>query len=525
MAIDARQAVVLACIIVYIILIFIIGGFGKFVRLKDKTLTEYFRPSKFAPFWALWFAMGANMHTAFCIPGSMGFYYTHGVAFTMHWVWTVGTALIFMYLVGPRMHLISAKYGHVTLSEMIGDFYKSKGLAAFVALFVSAANIAYFTANTIGPATLLSFGTGGLIPFDIAVWVIVIIVICYTVPFGFRSVFYTDILQGAVMLLATWGAAFFILSMFGWNTWALFSKVAEISPKHLTIPGGVGAITPAYWPTYAFFAITIHWGIQPRNYQYYQLAKSAEDIRKMCLWIPIYLSAIYMPVVILGLGTKALMPSPPTTGAWTGADAAFPTIMAQYSPALLWGILIAGSMAAGQSTMDSDLVAHSGMIVNDFYKALLKRDASQTHYLAVGRVVVLILGIVAGYISIYAAKLPLVTMLVGMSGTFVMTILPAVLGALLPMGKFRITKWGAFLGMVVGAIVGIVTTFPTMLGLPKGLANPYTYHSAFWTFLATWIVAILVSLVTPPPPQDSIERFHAFLDRELKALYPSAKKA
>ncbi|MEM2226699.1 MAG: sodium:solute symporter family protein [Candidatus Bathyarchaeia archaeon] len=520
---DIRQAVVLGCVVAYIALIFIIGGVGKFVRLKEKTIAEYFRPSKFAPFWAMWFAMGANMHTAFCIPGSMGFYYTHGVAFTVHWVWTVGTAMIFMYLVGPRMHLLSAKYGHVTLSEMIGDFYKSKGLAAFVALFVSAANIAYFTANTIGPATLLSFGTGGLIPFDWAVWLVVLIVMAYTIPFGFRSVFYTDILQGAVMLLATWGSAFFILSMFGWNTGALFSKVAEISPKHLTIPGGVGMATPAWWFTWPFFAITIHWGIQPRNYQYYQTAKSAEDVRKMCLWIPIYLSAIYVPVVILGLGTKALMPEPPKVGAWTGPDAAFPTIMAQYAPALLWGILIAGSIAAGQSTMDSDLVAHSGMLINDVYKAFLKRDASQTHYLVAGRVLVLVLGIVAGIISINAARLPIVTMLVGVSGTFVMVLLPTVLGAILPMGGFRITKWGAFLSILIGGIVGFVTTFPVQLGLPRYLLNPYGFHSAFWAFIATWIVAIVVSLVTPPPPRDSIERFHVFLDRELKALYPPAK--
>jgi len=523
MAIDVRQAVVLGCAVGYIALLFIVGGVGKWVKLKEKTLTDYFRPSKFAPFWAMWFAMGANMHTAFCIPGSMGFYYLHGVGFTAHFIWTAGTALIFMYLVGPRMHLISAKYGHVTLSEMIGDFYKSKWLAAFVALFVSAANIAYFTANIIGPATLLSFGTGGLIPFDIAVWLIVIVVIGYTLPFGFRGVFYTDILQGAVMLLATWGAAIFMLSMFNWNTWALFSKAYEVAPKHLTIPGGAGWFTPQMWFSWAFFAITIHWGIQPRNYQYYQLAKSAEDVRKNALWIPVYLSGIYVPVVILGLATKVLMPTPPATGAWTGPDAAFPTIMAQYAPALLWGVLIAGSMAAGQSTLDSDLVAHSGMLVNDVYKALLKREASQAHYLAVGRIVVLILGILGGYISIYAAKLPIVTMLVGMAGTFVMTLLPAVLGAILPMGRFKITKWGAFLGIVAGAIVGLVTTFPTTLGLPSWLLNPYGYHSALWTFLANWIVAILVSLVTPPPPQDSIERFHAFLDRELKALYPPAK--
>ncbi|MEM3590420.1 MAG: hypothetical protein QXN33_05470, partial [Candidatus Bathyarchaeia archaeon] len=84
-------------------------------------------------------------------------------------------------------------------------------------------------------------------------------------------------------------------------------------------------------------------------------------------------------------------------------------------------------------------------------------------------------------------------------------------------------KWGAFWSILIGGIVGFVTTFPLQLGLPRYLLNPYGLHSAFWAFIATWIVAIVVSLATPPPPRDSIERFHVFLDRELKALYPPAK--
>jgi SSS family solute:Na+ symporter len=515
---EAKEMMVLGIVIGYIILIFIVGGLGKFVRLKDKTLLEYVRPSKFASLWMMWFALGANMHAAFCIPGSMGFYYLHGAGFTAHWIWTVGTALIIMYLVGPRMHLLSAKYGHATISHMIGDFYKSKGLAAFVAIFITIVNTGYFTANVLGPATLLSFGLKGAIPYSWAVIIMLIIVLGYAVPFGYRSVFYTDIIQGAFMLLATWGSAVFVLSMFNWDTYALFSKVAEISPKHLTIPGGVGMITPAWWFSWPFFSITIHWGIQPRNYQYYHVARSAEDLRKMCLWIPIYLSAIYVPVVILGLGTKALMPTPPTTGFWTGPDAAFPTLMAQYAPAILWGIMIAGSIAAGQSSFDSDLVAHAGMVVNDVYKAFIKKDAPPTHYVSAGRLMVVVLGVIGAYIATYAANLPIVTIIIGISGSFVMVCFPAIVGAILPMGRFKMTKWGAFWSVVIGAVVCLITQFPAQLGLPRYLLNPYGFHSAMWGFIAAWVAAIVVSLVTPPPPRDSIERFHVFLDRELKAL-------
>ncbi|MEM3463224.1 MAG: sodium:solute symporter family protein [Candidatus Bathyarchaeia archaeon] len=519
----SREAIVLAMAIGYIILLFILGGIGKWIRLREKTITEFFRPSGIAPAWMLWFAMGANMHTAFAIPGSMGFYYAHGVGFTMHWVWTLTTPLFVMYALGPRLRAVAQKYGYVTISEMLGDFYESPVLGAFIAIFLTVANIAYFTANVIGPATMLSFGTGGLVPYDWAIFIILLVIMGYCFAGGFKSVFYTDVLQGALMLLATWGSAFFMLSLFNWNTWALFSKAYEVSPKHLTIPGALGLVTPAWWFSFSFAPHVFHWAIQPRNFSYYQLAKSNEEVRKNALLMGLYLSMIYVPVVILGLGTKALMPEPPKVGFWTGADAAFPTIMAQYAPVFLWGILIAGSIAAGQSTMDSDLVAHSGMLINDVYKAFLKRDASQTHYLAAGRVLVLVLGIVAGIISINAAKLPIVTMLVGVSGTFVMVLLPTVLGTLLPMGGFRITKWGAFWSILIGGIVGFVTTFPLQLGLPRYLLNPYGLHSAFWAFIATWIVAIVVSLATPPPPRDSIERFHVFLDRELKALYPPAK--
>ena len=509
-----KEIVVLAMAIGYTVFLFILGGVGKWVKLKEKTITEFFRPTGIAPAWMLWFAMGANMHTAFAIPGSMGFYYAHGVGFTMHWVWTLTTPLFVMYVLGPRLRAIAQKYGYVTISEMLGDFYESPALAVFIAIFLSVANMAYFTANVIGPALMLSYGTGYLVPYEWAIFIILLTIMGYCFAGGFKSVFYTDVLQGALMLVATWGAAFFMLSLFNWNTWALFSKVYEISPKHMTIPGALGLITPAWWFSFSFAPHVFHWAIQPRNFTYYQLAKSNEEVRRNALLMGLYLSMIYVPVVILGLGVKALMPEPPKAGFWVGPDAAFPTFMAANAPAVLWGVLVAGSMAAGQSTMDSDLVSHSGMLVRDVYMRLIKKDASPEHYFRVGRLIVLIFGLVTVYISTYAAKLPIITLLTPLSTGVVGCLFLPVLGAVCPMGRFKVTKAGAWAALIVGIIVNLVTMTPNFVGSPKWLQNPGGFHFTLAVNLAAIVAGVVVSLFTKPPSREKLEKFHLFLAQE-----------
>jgi Na+/proline symporter len=118
-----KEIVVLAMAIGYIVLLFILGGVGKWIRLREKTITEFFRPTGVAPAWMLWFAMGANMHTAFAIPGSMGFYYAHGVGFTMHWVWTLTTTLFGDARRLLREPSVSRIHSHIPLRRQYGLFY------------------------------------------------------------------------------------------------------------------------------------------------------------------------------------------------------------------------------------------------------------------------------------------------------------------------------------------------------------------------------------------------------------------
>ncbi|UCG32704.1 MAG: sodium/solute symporter [Phycisphaerales bacterium] len=74
------------------------------------------------------------------------------------------------------------------------------------------------------------------------------------------------------------------------------------------------------------------------------------------------------------------------------ADDVYPYFLAHICPTGLRGVLIAGVFAAGMSSLDSALGALSSSAVFDFYRPYFRREASETHYLRVSRVLVLAFG-------------------------------------------------------------------------------------------------------------------------------------
>lgn len=74
------------------------------------------------------------------------------------------------------------------------------------------------------------------------------------------------------------------------------------------------------------------------------------------------------------------------------ADEVYPYFLTQVCPSGLRGLLIAGVFAAGMSSLDSALGALSSSAVVDFYRPYFRRNASDSHYLWVSRVMVLVFG-------------------------------------------------------------------------------------------------------------------------------------
>jgi solute:Na+ symporter, SSS family len=94
---------------------------------------------------------------------------------------------------------------------------------------------------------------------------------------------------------------------------------------------------------------------------------------------------------------KAAFPAADT--ALIGHDSAFPAML-KFLPVGFVGLMIGGLLAANSSTILTHLNWGSSYLVHDFYRRFVKKDASETHYVNVGRLSTVLLYVFAALLSL-----------------------------------------------------------------------------------------------------------------------------
>jgi len=113
------------------------------------------------------------------------------------------------------------------------------------------------------------------------------------------------------------------------------------------------------------------------------------------LLIGVLLFAFYRPFELPGYETAAL-----TTFPFTSSDRVFPNFITKHLPTGLSGLVVAAIFAAALS---SSLSAISGTVVNDLYKPLAP-TRSDHHYLTVGKMLILVFGVVQTVVALAAIR-------------------------------------------------------------------------------------------------------------------------
>ena len=148
------------------------------------------------------------------------------------------------------------------------------------------------------------------------------------------------------------------------------------------------------------------------------------------------------------------------------------------------GFLLAAILAAIMSTVDSQLLVSSSVLTRDIYHAILRKDATDKELVWVGRATVIIIALIALYISTDRNSSVLELVSYAWAG------FGAAFGPLIILSLYHkgITKEGAIAGMVVGGLTVIVYK-----QLEGGWYNLYELLPAF---IASWVAIILVSRFT-----------------------------
>ena len=126
----------------------------------------------------------------------------------------------------------------------------------------------------------------------------------------------------------------------------------------------------------------------------------------------------------------------------------FPTFVLQNMPMGVIGLLIAAIFAAAMSSIAAELNALATATTIDFYRRLYKPEATDSHYVAVGRISTFIWGIFACTVAIFASNLGSLIEVVNKFGSFFYGSLLGVF--VLAFAVKRARSRGAFFGLLFG---------------------------------------------------------------------------
>jgi solute:Na+ symporter, SSS family len=358
-------AIQLAIIVGYLLLALAIGLVA--YRLTDRTAEDFYLASRTVGTVVLLFTTFATLLSAFTFFAGPNVAYQEGP----EWILVMGLMdgiifAILWYVIGYKQWLLGQERGYVTLGEMLGDRFASKRLRGLVAGVSLLWLFPYVMLQQVGAGTALQALTEGTVSYAVGAGLITAFMILYVVVAGFRGIAWTDTLQGAFMLVATWVALLWLLAVVGGPGTATGALEAEAA-HHLALGSDFYTVQ---WMLST--AITIGFGVAmfPQvNQRFFAAGSKTVLKRSFALW-PILCVLLFVPSFMLGAWARGLDVVIPE------GENVLPVILAEYTPVWFAALVIAGAMAAMMSSSDSMLLSGSSYFTRDLYRPFVESDLS-----------------------------------------------------------------------------------------------------------------------------------------------------
>jgi len=507
-----------------IILVYMIGCFviGLYTTKYVDNAGDFFLAGKSLPFWAVGFSIVVSDIGATDFVGVAGNAYEYGVsAANFDWLGSMPAMVFAAFVFVPYFW----RSGVFTIPEFLGRRYNAgvqllNASIWITVMLISLIMMLWTTADDL-VRTMLGFN-----PYY-TVWIMAVVTGVYTFSGGLSAVVMTDAVQLVVMYVS--GLSLLALSLWevgGWSSMrATIESMGGPYAHHFTIllPNTHSAFP---WSGIVFglgvvLAIAYMSGNQAIVHR--TLGARTEWDAKAGMLLGGFLKS-FIPVMVALPGLCALVYLPQTiqndphavppemyqmVDTDTGPvpvlherDRVVPTMMRLMLPPGLQGLMLAGLLAALMSSISGTLSSASTIFVTDIYnrgrqllgfKALNEKSA-----LYWGR------GFTAFLIIASSLLAPQFDRVDGLYN-FIQTVLSLFQGptlAILLLGILwpRANRWGALAGLLLGVLVCfamwcVPNLFPA--------EDPFLYI-AMYSFVFAMVVTVVVSLLTPPEPEEKI---------------------
>jgi len=477
---------VIGVTLIYCLILLYVGYLG----YKKTTLdpADYFLGGRSFGTFVLSLTFIATYASMWTFMGAVGANYRLGISFmTAMMTWNLLWPLVLL-IMGTRFWILSKKYGYITPADMLADYYDSEAIRIITSIIGVIALIPYLSIQLIGGGLAFEAATNGLVPYHIGALLMVVIMLVYGFIGGLRAVAWTDVVQGLFFLVILFGLSIWTFTKSGSN---LFKAVAEKRPE-LFIPGN--------WNYKFWIGFVLTWGLSvllPHQMQRAFTARSGKIIVKSSSILSFLSGWVQtVPVMIIGIAGALILPG--LEGSQT--DSVVVILVAKYAP-LFSAILVASAVAAGMSTLDSQLLSASSLITRDIYTRYIRPNATPEEEAKAGKFLLIVLSIIV-YIFVLTKPGLIVPLATSGAAICVAGYIFPVIGAIFwP----RVGKTAALWSMIAGSGTAFLTF--VVWKYPLGI------HNAAWGLMVGFIVFVILTYLTPPVPYEKQEKFHKVLDR------------
>ena len=332
----------------------------------------------------------------------------------------------------------------------------------------------------------------------LAMFVFLLIIVAYTFFGGFTAVCWTDFFQGMLMMLALMLVP--IVVYFGHRE--LLDPTALTTVYEYT-DAASGAVTQCSFGGGLFSASWqdilsgLGWGLgyfgMPHILVRFMSIKKPSMIRKSSIVAIVWVIISLLAAVLIAYFGRMVMGEELLTAG--NQKLVFIAMSRRFFPAGICGLLLAAIIA----TADSQLLVASSSFTADLYKPFFRKNATEKETLMVGRVLVLVLSAIAFFIanSKGSGAQAIMDMVENAWGAFGASFGPTILLSLF---------WRRF--NYKGAVAGVISGFVVDLGwLLTGLTASTGVFEIVPGFIASLIVAVVVTKLTPAPNAEAVEIF------------------
>ncbi|MEK0363547.1 sodium/proline symporter PutP [Pseudomonas sp. CBC3] len=482
--------------VIYILAMILIG----FIAYRaTKNFDDYILGGRSLGSFVTALSAGASDMSGWLLLGLPGAIFVAGLSESWIAIGLIAGAWLNWLFVAGRLR-VHTEHNHnaLTLPDYFSHRFEdtSRLLRIFSALVILVFFTIYCASGVVAGARLFESTFG--MSYDTALWVGAAATILYVFIGGFLAVSWTDTVQATLMIFALLITPVFVILALG-DVGAAMDTIAAQDPSNFDMFKGL-----------SFIAIIslLGWGLgyfgQPHILVRFMAADSVRTIpnarRIGMTWMILTLAGA---VAVGFLGIAYFADNPALAGAVTenGERVFLELVKILFNPWVA-GIILSGVLAAVMSTLSAQLLVSSSALTQDFYKAFLRKGASQTELVWVGRAMVLLIALIAIGIASNPESKVLGLVSYAWAG-FGAAFGPVVLISLL---WKRMTRNGALVGMLVGAITVVVWKEFIGLGLYEIIPG----------FILASIAIYFVSLMGKEPAASIQQRFET-ADAEYRA--------